>query len=315
MLERPAELLRAVHDLRASGCAIALDDVGAVPDSLSLLSLIAPDVIKLDLSLIQRWPDIRQAAIVAAVAAYSERTEATILAEGIETEVHLAQALSLGASLGQGWFFSRAEPLGDLRPPTNIFNICRPSPDTLLTPFSGVDPSLVRVGPKGFLLGLSHHLESQGITLSTPPVVIGAFQEARHLTEYTALRYERLAARCPLVAAVGIGLPAEPIPGVRGVSLPIDDPLKGEWVVAVIGTHFTGALIAKDLGDSGPDRDRRFAFTLTHDAVAVLAAARSILQRVDPTRSGAKRTVTAPPPARMIHKGQEYVHEMGIASN
>jgi hypothetical protein len=51
-------------------------------------------------------------------------------------------------------------------------------------------------------------------------------------------------------------------------------------VIAVVGAHYAGALIAHDLGDTGPDQDRRFAFTLTHDYVTVLAAARSLLDRV-----------------------------------
>jgi hypothetical protein len=53
-------------------------------------------------------------------------------------------------------------------------------------------------------------------------------------------------------------------------------------VVVIVGTHYAGALIAKDLGDSGPDRDRRFAFTLTHNHDTVLKAARSLLERVIP---------------------------------
>jgi len=63
LLHRPAELLRAVKTLRAAGYAIALDDVGANPDSLALLPFVAPDIIKLDLSLVQRWHDADQAAI------------------------------------------------------------------------------------------------------------------------------------------------------------------------------------------------------------------------------------------------------------
>jgi EAL domain-containing protein (putative c-di-GMP-specific phosphodiesterase class I) len=51
LTRRPAELLRAVETLRAAGCAIALDDVGAEPESLALLPFIAPDVIKLDIAL------------------------------------------------------------------------------------------------------------------------------------------------------------------------------------------------------------------------------------------------------------------------
>jgi EAL domain-containing protein (putative c-di-GMP-specific phosphodiesterase class I) len=282
LLKRPAELLRAIPQFRDAGCGIALDDVGAVPDSLALLSLVAPDVIKLDISLVQGWPDVRQAAILTAVAAYAERTGATILAEGVETEAQLQQALALGAVLGQGWYFSHPGPLGPLVSPRRTIRLREPLPAAPRTPFDLVDPGGTRIGPKGLLLGISRHLENQGLALESPPIVAAAFEEARHFTVDTALRYARLADRCPLVAALGVGMPTEPIPGVRGVSLPSDDPLRGEWVVAVVGTHYTGALIAKDLGDSGPDRERRFAFTLTHDHTTVLATARSLLDRIQP---------------------------------
>jgi DICT domain-containing protein len=119
--------------------------------------------------------------------------------------------------------------------------------------------------------------------------VLGAFQEARHFTSNTATRYGRLAARCPLVVALGVDLPLAPVAGVRGAHLRADDALRGEWAVVVVGTHYAGALIAKDLGDTGPDRDRRFAFVLTHDHETVLAAARSLLERVIDTSAYPQR--------------------------
>jgi EAL domain-containing protein (putative c-di-GMP-specific phosphodiesterase class I) len=281
LLHRPAELLRAVKTIRSAGYAIALDDVGANPDSLALLPFVAPDVIKLDLSLVQRWQDADQAAIYTAVAAYAERTGATILAEGIENDANLRQALALGATLGQGWHLSRPGPLGAIVSPAHSHRATHrdviPAP---LSPFSLLEPSVLRTAPKDLLLDISQHIENQGLALETPPVVLSTFQHARHFTPYTARRYARLAARCHLVAALGVDLPAEPVPGVRGASLRADDVLAGEWVVVVIGTHYAGALIAKDMGDSGPDRDRRFAFSLTHDHETVLAAARSLLTRV-----------------------------------
>jgi EAL domain-containing protein (putative c-di-GMP-specific phosphodiesterase class I) len=282
LVRRPAELLRAIQQLRSAGCRIALDDVGAVPDSLALLPFVAPDVIKLDISLIQSWPTRDQAAILTSVASYVERTGATVLAEGIETERHLRQARALGASLGQGWLFARPGPLGALEAVTEPITFRQPLEPIPLTPFGNVDPAVVRIGPKGLLLNISHHLEDQGLALETPPVVVGAFQEAERFTPATAIRYSRLAERCPIVAALGTGLPAAPTPGVRGVGLLADDPLRGEWVVAIVGSHYKGALIAQDLGDRGPDQDRRFAFTLTHDPEAVVAAARSLLGRVTP---------------------------------
>jgi hypothetical protein len=280
LLHRPAELLRALTTLRQAGCAVALDDVGAEPDSLALLPFIAPDVIKLDLSLVQRWLSVEQAAIYTAVAAYAERTGATVLAEGIETAQDLEQALVLGATLGQGWLLAHPGPLGRFNAPA-VTRALRPPPlPTPASPFALVDPAAVRVGTKGSLLGISHHLENQGLALETPPVVLGTFQDARHFTPDTARRYARLAARCPLVAAFGVALPEAPVAGVRGADLRDNDPLQGEWVVAVVGTHYAGALIAKDLGDLGPDRERRFAFVLTHDHETVLAASRSLLERV-----------------------------------
>jgi EAL domain-containing protein (putative c-di-GMP-specific phosphodiesterase class I) len=280
LTRRPAELLRAVGTLRAAGCAIALDDVGANPESLALLPFIAPDVIKLDISLVQRWLNVQQAAIYTTVAAYAERTGAAILAEGIETEIDLGQALALGATLGQGWYFSRPGPLNVRTPPTQLRRIRQTPVRTPLSPFSLLEPSTIRIGPKGLLSGISRHIENQGLALETPPVVLGAFQEARHFTPHSAARYSQLAQRCPLVAALGVNLPQEPVAGVRGASLGAADTLLGEWVVVVVGTHYAGALIAKDLGDTGPDRDRRFAFALTHNHETVLAAARSLIGRV-----------------------------------
>jgi len=283
LLDSPAELLRVIHQLRAAGCVIALDDVGGVPETLALLPLVAPDVIKLDISLVERWPNMDQAAIYTTVAAYAERSGATVLAEGIETEVRLQRALALGATLGQGFALSRPGPLGALTPPGHPLHLRRPVPRTPASPFSLVDPTAMRMGPKRLLLGISQHLEHQGLALETPPVVLGAFQDSRNFTSGVAQLYSRLCARCPLVAVFGTGMPLAPIPGVRGASLSPDDPLCGEWVIAVVGAHYAGALIARDLGDTGPDRDRRFAFTLTHDYATVLATARSLLERVTTT--------------------------------
>jgi len=87
---------------------------------------------------------------------------------------------------------------------------------------------------------------------------------------------------CPLVGALGIGMADSPARGVRGASLAPDDDLAGEWTVVVVGSHYAGALIAKDCGDSGPERDRRFEFLVSHDRTLVLDAARSLLSRLVP---------------------------------
>src|ERR1700753_2103677 len=88
LIDDPARLLAAVARMRALGAGIALDDVGADPRSLALMPFLAPEVIKLDLRLVQENPSRQIAEIVHAVSAESERTGALVLAEGIESEEH-----------------------------------------------------------------------------------------------------------------------------------------------------------------------------------------------------------------------------------
>src|SRR5215213_9425947 len=104
---QPAELLGEIARLRERGWGVALDDVGADTRSLALMPLLQPDVIKLDLRLVQEQPTTEVAEIVNGVLAERERSGATILAEGIENDAHLDTARALGAQLGQGWLLGR----------------------------------------------------------------------------------------------------------------------------------------------------------------------------------------------------------------
>src|SRR3954468_15469256 len=97
LTRRPADLLRLVAWARERYWGIALDDVGAEPESLALLPFVEPDVVKLDMRLVQETITAKDEATIAAVRDYCRRSGATILAEGIETEDHLAVAKAYGA--------------------------------------------------------------------------------------------------------------------------------------------------------------------------------------------------------------------------
>jgi EAL domain-containing protein (putative c-di-GMP-specific phosphodiesterase class I) len=86
IVDNPAALLHAVEHARQQSVGIALDDVGVNPASLAMMPLIRPDVIRLDLSLIQQQTTPAVARVANAVLAEAERTGAAILAEGIESE-------------------------------------------------------------------------------------------------------------------------------------------------------------------------------------------------------------------------------------
>ncbi|MGK2866302.1 MAG: EAL domain-containing protein, partial [Mycobacterium sp.] len=270
--------------LRRDGFTIALDDVGAHPDSLSLLDVLMPDVIKLDLRLVQSQPRRGQTRTIAAVLAHRERTGATILAEGIENDVHLEQALALGATLGQGfkyWYPGADEEIQPWTLPAKNL----PSSPVLDSPcdlFRG--DATPRTARKEILTALSRHIEDQAIHTADPPMILSTLQQARNFTPATRRRYLHLAQSCPLVAVFGQELPADLGFGIRGVALRKTDPLCSEWTVVALGAQMAVALIARECGDpqvqGGTDKDRRFEFIVTYNRSLVTAVARTLLDRM-----------------------------------
>jgi DICT domain-containing protein len=113
-------------------------------------------------------------------------------------------------------------------------------------------------------------------------VILSTFQDASFFTAATRERYSRLVEQAAFVGVLAEGMPAEPLPGVRGCVLDPDDSLKGEWDIAVVGPHFAASLVARDLGDDGPDVERRFEFVLSHDRTLAIQVAAALLARVWP---------------------------------
>ena len=137
---------------------------------------------------------------------------------------------------------------------------------------------------KPLLVAMSRHLERQALALGGPAVVAASFQHARHFTPSTAHRYTTLAESAELVVALGEGIARVPAPGVSGASLDPADPIVDEWSLVVVGPHFAGAVLAKDLGDGGRDSARRFDYVVTYDRDLVVAAASALLRRVTAAR-------------------------------
>lgn len=116
-------LVSVVEYYRERGARVALDDVGSGYSSLSLVAEIRPDVVKIDMDLVQRLPDPTSIAIVSAIVELSHSIGATVIAEGIETEEQAAASRELGADLGQGFLFGRptlAEELPAARPTASV---------------------------------------------------------------------------------------------------------------------------------------------------------------------------------------------------
>lgn len=284
LTERPAALLGHVADIRALGCAIALDDVGAEAGSIAMMALLAPEVIKLDVGLFASTHTRDVAELVDAVAAQAEQSRATVLVERIETEAEAALAEALGGELAQGWLYGRREPLGGAAAgsgPTVVAQSSRLDPrDT--TPWSIIARRPARparrAGP-GLLLALGRRLEERASRAGRAAVLLASVAREGALPDPVVNRYMALAERLGYCALVGPDMPSEPAPGVCGARVHPHDPLWREWAIAVVSPHFAAAMSAHDLGRDQP-AEQRFEFALTYDRELAVAAASALMARV-----------------------------------
>jgi diguanylate cyclase (GGDEF)-like protein len=103
----------ALHELRARGARIAIDDAGAGYAGFAQLVRVRPDIIKLDRSLVEGVDtEPLKAAVVKAFVQFAESARAVICAEGIETVAQLETLAALGADTGQGYLLGRPSPTG-----------------------------------------------------------------------------------------------------------------------------------------------------------------------------------------------------------
>lgn len=303
LTDDPAYVLGAVALIRRAGWGVALDDVGVNPDSLALLSIIRPDVIKLDAALVQQPPDRHTARVFSAVAAEVERTGAIVLAEGIETSEHLRAAHALGAHLGQGWFF---HPPGHLPaaftdPPLGPLRLSAVGPShSDLTPFgAAAQAGEVRAAGKPLLLAMSKHLERQAAAIGESCLMLATFQTAAAFAP-AERRYAALARANAYVAVFGSGIPDQPAPGVRGIDLDPEEPLSLEWDLVIVGPHFA-ALLSARLNNPTADKDTMWDYVLSYNRNLTLGAATTLMNRItraekSPPPSAA--TCTSGPPLR-----------------
>ena len=284
MTEYPSELLEMVAVLREFGCGVALDDLGADLRSLALMPLLQPDVIKLDMRLVQQHPNADVGQIAGAVQAQTEAPGAAVLAEGIEHEEHLFMAQALGATLAQGFLFGAPDSLPERTPrPKSPVRIMPRPRQSRRTPFEvASEGRSVRVGNSSLLRALSVQLEEFAGGLAQDGVLIGSFQQADRFQGNARDRFSRLGRKLAFVAALAEGLRSEPAEFVRGGRLAPNDPLIHEWAVVVIGPHIAAALAARDRGDEGANGERHFDFAVTYDREEVIEIARLLLARIGP---------------------------------
>ncbi|MEM1351255.1 MAG: EAL domain-containing protein [Pseudomonadota bacterium] len=102
-----------IKQLLVAGCRVVLDDFGTGYASMSNLSRLELDGIKIDQSLVKPVPDPRADSIIAALVSLTQDLGMKIIAEGVETDRHCAVVSGLGCSIVQGFAISKPLPEKD----------------------------------------------------------------------------------------------------------------------------------------------------------------------------------------------------------
>lgn len=104
----------AVEPLRRAGLRIAVDDAGAGYASFRHILSLAPDIIKLDISITRNIDsDPSRRELGKALIGFAEATGSRIVAEGVETAGELAVLRELGVNKAQGYFIGKPMQAAD----------------------------------------------------------------------------------------------------------------------------------------------------------------------------------------------------------
>jgi EAL domain-containing protein (putative c-di-GMP-specific phosphodiesterase class I) len=109
-----SRLLPVLHDLRARGFALAIDDFGAGYSSLWRLRELPVQIIKVDRAFLTGVPgDPDACAIYSAIMQLADTVHCDVVAEGVETAEHLEYLNELGCRIAQGFHLGRPLPAAE----------------------------------------------------------------------------------------------------------------------------------------------------------------------------------------------------------
>lgn len=109
-VEDYGQLNECLAALQTLGVRIAVDDTGAGFASLRHVLRLAPDIIKLDFTLVREVDQRpRMQALISALLTFAKGTHAELVAEGVETEEQLQALKALGVPFAQGYYLGKPQ--------------------------------------------------------------------------------------------------------------------------------------------------------------------------------------------------------------
>ncbi len=285
LCDAPGDLLRVAATLHELGWEVALDDVGANDAGVALLPVLRPDVVKLDMALLAPRLSRSRRAVLRAVESYVAATGASVVAEGIETEAHLARAVALGADWGQGWLLGRPEALpaavrvGTAGKPQRV--AARPGVDARVRsdPYRALATSQDRRALPARrvtgqdVLGQVQQACEDALALSGGSLVLVVLGSSVAVPPGLASLLARLRDVCALVVLLTVQDPERSWPAVRTTVLDEGDPLRQDAAVVLLSPERALAVHARR------SRDGAWTCRRTTDPHEVGESARMLLVR------------------------------------
>jgi diguanylate cyclase (GGDEF)-like protein/PAS domain S-box-containing protein len=109
LMDSPDETIAILQRFKQQGITVAIDDFGTGYSSLSYLKRFPVDILKIDRSfIVDATKDPDHAAIVETIAALGQTLRMEVVAEGVETDAHVALIRRSGCHAFQGYYFSPA---------------------------------------------------------------------------------------------------------------------------------------------------------------------------------------------------------------
>ncbi|MGB3355819.1 MAG: EAL domain-containing protein [Mycobacterium sp.] len=277
-LANPGALIEALTHVRSQGWGVAVDDVGAEEDSLALLAILQPDVVKLDKSILHCPVDTHIARIRTVTRLYCDRTGALMVCEGVETQAHEARARALGADLVQGVRYGAAEPLpiatGSVDQPVRLLGNDVREEATLAQRLSSIPeaalPATQIIDAVSELLAIAARSGRSAVVIATAPGITHiAADSLAHLAG--ALPYSAL------VALFAPGCRTQPAAGVHGIDASMEEQLGSAWSLTVVAETLAVSILA---GRRGANLNDPVPHRIVHDHATVTQILRLLVANI-----------------------------------
>lgn len=107
LIRRPALITKVLNQLKSMNISIAIDDFGAGLSSLSRLSSLPIDALKIDSGFAQALDSPQGQKLCKAVIQLAQTLDICFIVEGIENQHQRDTLLTIGKGMGQGFYFGK----------------------------------------------------------------------------------------------------------------------------------------------------------------------------------------------------------------